>query len=212
MKKIHSARISFSEGEICDGFDPHKKERRLARFWILKTIIFHRFTRAEMQQLRSACLIFFIVILFGVVFFMRIESMGLVDALYFSWITSSTVGFGDLTPVRGASKLFSVLFLLLSTFSLGNLIGAYAEMELQRRQRAFRKKILQAKIDTKDLLEMDTSGDRKLSKDEYLVAMLRRTDLVPQEDIEAILERFAQLDADGNGFVDAKELDLPQTI
>uniref|UniRef100_A0A7S1QCJ5 EF-hand domain-containing protein n=1 Tax=Alexandrium catenella TaxID=2925 RepID=A0A7S1QCJ5_ALECA len=39
------------------------------------------------------------------------ESWDLVDALYFSMVTMSTVGFGDLSPTKNVSKVFTILFI-----------------------------------------------------------------------------------------------------
>ena len=57
--------------------------------------------------------LFFMVASFvvaGTVFYTNIESWRAFDALYFSVMTLTTVGYGDLAPVTDAGKLFTVFF------------------------------------------------------------------------------------------------------
>lgn len=51
-----------------------------------------------------------------------IQSFG--DALWYSIVTLSTVGYGDLYPVTAAGKLIGILFVLLSVGALAFLVGA----------------------------------------------------------------------------------------
>ena len=53
------------------------------------------------------------VLLIGTVVYRIIEDWSWVDSLYFSVVAVTTVGFGDLSPSTDASKLFTVLYILL---------------------------------------------------------------------------------------------------
>ena len=48
----------------------------------------------------------------GTVFYTLSEGWSVVNALYFSVLTLTTVGFGDLVPTTAASKLFTVGYVL----------------------------------------------------------------------------------------------------
>jgi voltage-gated potassium channel len=51
------------------------------------------------------------VLLFtGTVSYHLIEEWSIVDSLYFTTMTVTTVGYGDLVPTTDASKLFTVFF------------------------------------------------------------------------------------------------------
>jgi len=48
------------------------------------------------------------------VFYSRIEHWSIVDSLYFSVMTMATIGYGDLAPTTELSKLFTIVFAMLS--------------------------------------------------------------------------------------------------
>lgn len=54
----------------------------------------------------------FLLIGVATVFYHIVEKWSWVDAIYFSVITISTVGFGDITPHTPAGKLFTVFYIL----------------------------------------------------------------------------------------------------
>ena len=55
----------------------------------------------------------FLLITVGTVAYHFLEDWSWVDSLYFSVVAVTTVGFGDLSPSTDASKLFTVLYILL---------------------------------------------------------------------------------------------------
>lgn len=59
----------------------------------------------------------------------------------------------------------------------------------------------------KELLEMDSDGDGKVSKLEYLSYMLVKLDKADQDDIDGILAQFRKLDRDGSGELDKADLE-----
>ena len=62
-----------------------------------------------------------LVLASGTTFYALVEGWSVVDALYFSVLTLTTVGFGDLVPTTVASKLFTVGYVL---FGVGLLAGS----------------------------------------------------------------------------------------
>ena len=61
-----------------------------------------------------------IVILAGTWFYARMEGWSVVDSLYFTVMTLTTVGYGDLSPTTPATRLFTVAFVLIG---IGILLG-----------------------------------------------------------------------------------------
>ena len=54
-----------------------------------------------------------IVVVAGTVFYRAAESWNWVDSLYFTVITLTTVGYGDLSPTTAGSKIFTVVLVLI---------------------------------------------------------------------------------------------------
>lgn len=59
----------------------------------------------------------------------------------------------------------------------------------------------------KELLAMDSDGDGKVSKLEYLSYMLVKLNKADQDDIDGILAQFQKLDKDGSGELDKADLE-----
>ena len=75
----------------------------------------------------------------GTSFYSVVEEWSVVDALYFTVITLTTIGYGDLTPTTDASKIFTVFFVIVGvSFLLGFLnfiIGRTVKERVERRQK-----------------------------------------------------------------------------
>ena len=68
----------------------------------------------------------------GTVTYRILEDWSWVDSFYFSVITLTTVGYGDFAPTTDASKLFTVLYLVVGISLLG---ASLNEMGKRRRRR-----------------------------------------------------------------------------
>lgn len=63
-------------------------------------------------KLRTLFFLTGIFILIGVIVFSAVEKWTLIDALYYTVSTVTTVGYGDLVPTHPASKLLASLYML----------------------------------------------------------------------------------------------------
>jgi voltage-gated potassium channel Kch len=52
------------------------------------------------------------MLMMGTTFYSLVENWSVLDALYFSVVTLTTVGFGDLTPTQPISKAFTIIYIL----------------------------------------------------------------------------------------------------
>lgn len=77
----------------------------------------------------------------GTLAFRHLEDWSWVDAFYFSAVTITTVGFGDLVPSNDMTKVFTAIYVLIGV-SLGfaslGIIGS--ELIKRRERRFFRKR------------------------------------------------------------------------
>lgn len=69
------------------------------------------------QRIKIATLALALILLMGTVFYHFYEGFTWVDAFYFTAITITTVGYGDVYPTRDLSKIFTV-FLAFSGIGL----------------------------------------------------------------------------------------------
>ena len=84
------------------------------------------------KQPKYRAFLVWMVILFaiGTIFYNQIEGWGVLDSLYFSVVTLSTVGYGDLTPTTAAGKVFAIVYML---FGL-SLLTSFVSMLARERQ------------------------------------------------------------------------------
>lgn len=72
-----------------------------------------------------------VVIGSGTLFYRFVEDWSWVDSFYFTVITLTTVGYGDIAPTRTASKLFTVVLVVLGIGLLVALIERVARYAIE---------------------------------------------------------------------------------
>lgn len=63
------------------------------------------------EQFRALLVWVVIVIAGGTIFYSRVEGWRTLDALYFTVITLTTVGYGDFAPQTDAGKIFTMVYI-----------------------------------------------------------------------------------------------------
>ena len=74
------------------------------------------------------------VIIIGAIGFMILENLSFPDALYFTIVTISTVGYGDVTPVTAGGKIFAIIIIVIGIGTFLTLLTSLAQWIIQRRQ------------------------------------------------------------------------------
>ena len=67
----------------------------------------------KQSQYRAILIWMVLILLTGTIFYHRAEGWSWLDSLYFSVITLATVGYGDLAPTTPASKIFTMVYILI---------------------------------------------------------------------------------------------------
>ncbi|AKB77923.1 Potassium channel protein [Methanosarcina horonobensis HB-1 = JCM 15518] len=106
-------------------------------------------------RFRSLLFLVLFTLAMGTFFYHSVEGWSLLDSLYFSVITLTTVGYGDFTPQTVYGKIFTMIYIF---FGLGILIGfitPIGEFLVDRRLERLEKQV-QKKEKSED--EFDFSG------------------------------------------------------
>lgn len=69
--------------------------------------------RSDRDRIFQSLLVLQSSLLFGSAVLGRLEFWSVVDALYFAVVTTTTVGYGDVTPKRVSSRLITCIFVLI---------------------------------------------------------------------------------------------------
>lgn len=102
-----------------------------------------RFARALWRSLKDPEFqgLFFLVIVMlvsGTFFYWRVEGWSLLDSLYFSVTTLTTVGYGDFSPTTTAGKIFTIFYIFIGLGIILGFVNAVAERSMQQRGRIHR--------------------------------------------------------------------------
>ena len=95
-------------------------------------ILFFRFLRTIWDGLKDPefrSLFYWVAgfLALGTWFYARVEKWGILDSLYFSVITLTTVGYGDFSPQTSAGKIFTMIYVLIGLGLISGFVFLLAE-------------------------------------------------------------------------------------
>jgi voltage-gated potassium channel len=73
------------------------------------------------------------LVLTGTIFYWRFEDWTIIQALYFSVVTLTTVGFGDFTPTTAGTQIFTIIYILTGLGLLVALLSSVAQQYLRQK-------------------------------------------------------------------------------
>jgi len=86
------------------------------------------------QRVLVSLAVLLLVLACGTLALMQVEGLSLGDALYFSVVTMSTVGYGDVVPFTGAGRFVAGVMILTGVGSFMTAVAATADHLLSRRE------------------------------------------------------------------------------
>ena len=73
------------------------------------------------------------LVLTGTIFYWRTEDWTIVQALYFSVVTLTTVGYGDLHPTSAGTQIFTIIYILTGLGVFVALLASVAEQYVKQK-------------------------------------------------------------------------------
>jgi len=100
-------------------------------------MVFIRFARAlwnglKETEFRALFVTVAALLVTGTFYYSRVEGWSRLDALYFTVITLTTVGYGDLSPTQPGSKIFTIVFIFIGLGVISTFIVLLAERASQQ--------------------------------------------------------------------------------
>jgi hypothetical protein len=130
------------------------------------------------------------------------------DTIYYCVVTTTTIGYGDLTPQQQSTKLFAVLFIPLAVGAMGHFLGTVANFIMEQRIRVYHKRLWRHELTLEDLRAMSSSPDGTVTELDFLVFMLQAMKKVDCDLINKIREHFHNLDLTHSGTLVRRDLEL----
>jgi len=84
-------------------------------------------------EFRGLLTLVVVTLLAGTLFYRQAEGWSFLDSLYFSVVTLTTVGYGDLSPSTAAGKNFTIVYIFVGLGIVLGFVNAVAERSLEHR-------------------------------------------------------------------------------
>ncbi len=91
-------------------------------------------------RFRAVAFLVVVLLVTGTIFYWRIEDWTVLDSLYFSVITLTTIGYGDLAPTTAPSKVFTIVYVLIGLGILVSFLSMVAQHAVDARVERQEKK------------------------------------------------------------------------
>lgn len=112
------------------------------------------------------------VVAFGGLVVGKFEGWSVIDSFYYSLITASTIGLGDLAPQTRGGRIAAVFVIPMAVAAAGEILASIGMALVERRQKKLFKSQLVKGLSMESLKQMDGNNDGKVSREEYVNFML----------------------------------------
>lgn len=128
-----------------------------------------------------------------------------IDSFYYSIITLSTIGYGDVTPHSIWGQLIATFLIPFAIIALTNFMGKMHDLKMSKKMGAD-KTLAERLKELEVVIEADDDGI--VSPEEYVIFNLKQMGKVDEDTVGLLRDQFKALDADGSGELDANDLVL----
>ncbi|KAG8389624.1 hypothetical protein BUALT_Bualt02G0248400 [Buddleja alternifolia] len=135
-----------------------------------------------------------------------VERLDLVDCVYLSVMSVTTVGYGDRAFKTLPGRLFASMWLLFSTLAVARAFLYLAEARIDKRHRKITNWVLHRDITVDDLFAADINNNGFISKSEYVIYKLKEMGKIREKDVKQICDQFNKLDRNNSGKITLPDL------
>lgn len=148
----------------------------------------------------------FALIIGGGIYIGYMEGWSILTSVYFSIVTATSVGYGDVTPESQSMRLFAVFFIPVAVGLMADIFGRLIGVYVKAKAVEVEDEFLSRRMNLIDFIEMDIDGDGQVTKEEFLCFMLISMGKVSKEDLEKLNDLYQKLDEDNSGHLDLDDL------
>ena len=97
---------------------------------------FFRELRSMFRKPEYRSLLIWVILLLavGTIFFSQVEGWNILDSLYYSVVTLTTVGYGDFSPATSLGKLFAMIYMFSGLSIVAAFVSMLAKERVQRHE------------------------------------------------------------------------------
>ena len=108
--------------------------------WVLVRFIRTLWISLKDPEFQALFFLVVVTLASGAVFYRVAEGWSLLDSLYFSVITLTTIGYGDLSPSTTAGKIFTMIYIFVGLGIILGFVNAIAERSAEGRRRVLARR------------------------------------------------------------------------
>ena len=159
----------------------------------------------------SVAMVVLIPVLASFVYWTFEDDWSYIDALYWSFVTASTVGYGDLSSSNDKTTIFAIFYIIISVSMLAAGLSNIMSIKEDIKKAKIKEEAAKHPLTLDNILEMDDSADGKIDPGEFLKFRLFSTGVLESKDekiVDAILQLFDNMDKDHSGALDLDDLQV----
>jgi len=141
-------------------------------------------------------------ILYGVIG----ENWSFLEALYWTVVTITTVGYGDYAPTTQVGRVIVSIFILLGCGAFAAILAGVVASYISIRHRAAALLFMMGALTEEKLSKMPRNKKGQITRTEFCEHMLVKLSYIAHEDLDLIHDCFDAIDVDGSGSLDITDV------
>lgn len=149
---------------------------------------------------------FFLIVLSGTLYGLIFEDWNLIESLYFTIVTITTVGYGDYTPTTQRGRLLISFFILLAGGCFSAIVGGVIASYISIRSKAAALMFMMGPLTKEKLDAMDKDENGNVGREQFMFYMITSLGYMTPQDVHMIDDCFTAMDVDGNGLLNVTDI------